>query len=151
MPWLTPIVFKQATETLMELPKFGDGQKAVRFRHIVHAYRDKAVPVNTAIQEITFDTIRRATHFCESDYRVACVAVTFPEDTDLLPAGVVGAPNLERVVTDVGSFALPRPLPLIFDILRNGTLAPVSWPDVKDEVEFIVLTSRVYNLPPHEP
>lgn len=79
---------------------------------------------------------------------MACVAVTFPEDTDLLPAGVVGAPNLERVVTDVGSFALPRPLPLIFDILRNGTLAPVSWPDVKDEVEFIVLTNSDIHLQP---
>ena len=108
----------------MELPKFGDGPKAVRFRHIVHAYKDKAVPVNTAIQAITFDTIRRASHFCASDYPVACVAVTFPEDADLVPAGVVSASNLERVVTDVGSFALPRPLPLIFDILRNGILAP---------------------------
>ena len=53
MPWLTPVVFKQTAETLTELPRFGDGPKAVRFRHIVHAYKDKAVPANTAIQSIT--------------------------------------------------------------------------------------------------
>ena len=47
--------------------------------------KDKAVPVNTVIQSITFDTIRRAGQFCEPTIRANCVAVTYPEDIDLVP------------------------------------------------------------------
>ena len=148
MPWLTPVVFKQTAETLTELPRFGDGPKAVRFRHIVHAYKDKAVPVNTAIQSITFDTIRRAGQFCEPDYPVTCVAVTFPEDIDLVPADMVTA-TLQRVVTDICSFAVPRPLPLLFDVLHSGVSAPaVSWTAADESVEFLVMTNSDIHLQP---
>lgn len=128
MPWLTPIVFKQGPkDALTRLPRFGDGPRRIRFRHIVHAYRDAAVPENTAVQSITFDTIRAAARFAAPDYPVACVGVTFPEETDLLPAGVVVAAPLHRRVTDVAAFRAQRSLPLLFDILRNGAAAPAGF------------------------
>lgn len=127
MPWLTPIVFKQGPdEALTRLQRFGDGPSAVSFRHILHVYRDTAVPVNTRVQAITFETIRHAAQFAAPDYAVSGVAVIYPEDADLIPAGIVIAPPLQRFVTDVASFQVKRPLPLLFDILRSGASAELG-------------------------
>jgi hypothetical protein len=149
MPWLTPVVFKQAAgEPLTRLPRFDDGPRHIRFRHLVHAYRDLATPANTDVQSITFDTIAKARHFAQPDYPVTCVAVTYPDDADLIPADVVVAPFLRRVVTDVVRFAVPRPLPLLFDVLRNGMAAPVEEHRDPSRVEFVVLTNSDIHLQP---
>src|SRR5271163_53154 len=106
MPWLTPFVFKQGpNESLTGLPRFGDGPDRIRFRHIIHAYNDMTVPANTAVLPITFDTVERARQFANPECSVTCVAVAFPEDIDLIPAGVIRAPTLRRNVTDVANFA----------------------------------------------
>jgi hypothetical protein len=149
MPWLTPVVFKQGVgEPLTRLPRFDDGPRRIRFRHLVHAYRDLAVPENTDVQAITFDTIAKARLFAQPEYPVTCVAVTYPEDADLVPDGVVVAPFLRRVVTDVAHFALPRPLPLLFDVLRNGMAAPAVEHRDPSQVEFVVLTNSDIHLQP---
>ena len=77
------------------------------------------------------------------------MAVTFPEDADVVPAGIVNAPNLQRAVTDIGSFAVARPLPLLFDILRNGLLPHVSWPRTeRTAVDFVVMTNSDIHVQP---
>jgi hypothetical protein len=176
MPWITPIVFKQASdEALTRIPRFGDGPRNIRFRHIVHAYKDEAVPVNTAVQSITFASIDVARRFAEPNYPVTCVAVTYPEDTDLIPVSFVTAPTLQRVVTEIAHFAAQRPLPLLFDILRNGSspsvpasgkpslhrafsrlFAPLrgarsshrSRVTPSDEIEFLIMTNSDIHLQP---
>jgi hypothetical protein len=176
MPWLTPGVFKQGRdEALTRLPRFGDGPKRIRFRHIIHAYVDAAVPENTAILPITFDTVARARQFAAPDYPVTCVAVTFPEDIELIPAGVIRAPTLQRDVMHVAEFSIPRRLPLLFDILKSGVsvalsdtegpaaprridqlfdrlLGKASANEVAigppDEVEFLILTNSDIHLQP---
>jgi hypothetical protein len=174
MPWLTPVVFKQGPdESLTNLPRFGDGAKKIRFRHIIHIYNDTTVPENTAVLPITFDTVERARRFAGPDYPVTCVAVTFPEDVGLVPASVVTAPALDRYVTDVAQFAVPRPLPLLFDILKNGVSPPLAGRatsplhlgrlvgclfgaapqgkqerEYQEEVEFLILTNADIHLQP---
>lgn len=150
MPWLTPIVFKQGpNEPLTRLPRFDAGPGNISFRHLVHAYTDKAVPENTAVQSITFDTIQYARRFAEPDYPVTLAVVTYPEDSYLIPPAATAAPMLQRVVTDVGRFAVPRSLPLLFDILRNGIAVPVPVEHRSDAVEFLVLTNSDIHLQPH--
>lgn len=156
MPWLTPTVFKQAPdETLMQLPRFGDGPEGVSFRHVVHAYRDTALPVNTSVQAITFETIRDAARFAAADHAVSCIAVTYPGDADLIPPGIVVAPPLKRFVTDVARFNVARQLPLLFDILRNGVAA--EWADLASPpssatrsagVEYFVMTNSDIHVQP---
>ena len=175
MPWLTPIVFKQAQdEPLSGLPRFADGPRRIRFRHIIHPYNDVAVPENTAVLPITFDSMRRARHFAAPEHPVTCVAVAFPEDVELIPADVVNGPALQRDVTDIGRFAIPRRLPLLFDILKNGVSAFsgrettlragriqqiinhvlrrlfTSDPQIRppDEVEYLVFTNSDIHLQP---
>ena len=124
MPWLTPIVFRQgADESLTRIPRFEDGPRSIHFRHVVHAYTDNGVPDNNGVQKISFDTIRQAIQFAAPDYRVDCVAVTFADDANLIPHDVIAAPHLKRVVTEIATFAVKRPLPLLFDVLANGAAA----------------------------
>jgi tetratricopeptide (TPR) repeat protein len=149
VPWLTSGVFKQAPdEPLTKLPRFDDGPASIRFRHLVHAYTDKAVPENTAVQSITFDTIEQARRFAQPDYPVMPVAITYPEDAGLVPAGVVPAPPLERVVTDVARFAIPRALPLLFDIIGAGMAAPAPPDPGTSSVEFVILSNSDIHLQP---
>jgi hypothetical protein len=152
MPWLTPQVFKQGPdEALAKVPLFGDGPKRVRFRHIIHIYDDASVSGDTSILPITFETVERARGFAEPDVPVTCVAVTFPEDAARAPAGFVRAPALSRSVNEVAQFAIPRPLPLLFDILRNGVSAPLPvglTPAYPDEIEFVIMTNADIHLQP---
>ncbi len=152
MPWLTPTVFKQSEkESLIGLPTFAGGQKRLRFRHIVHVYDDKDLPVNTQVQQITFQTMAGAIAFAAPDIAVRCVAVTYPEDLGLVPAGITHAPVLQRFVTDVADFATKRPLPLLFDILGNGLAAQAAFDEeaVSDAAEYIVLTNSDIHLQPY--
>ncbi len=149
MPWVTPNVFKQAPdEPLTVLPLFGDGPTAVSFRHIVHAYTDRSHPENTAVQSITFDTIRGAQGYARPDYPTSLVVVTYPEDDVLVPADAVAARPLTRVVTDIANFAVARPLPLLFDVLQNGMEAAIAddWPSVG--AEYVVFSNSDIHLQP---
>ena len=85
------------------------------------------------------------------DIPVCCVAVTFPEDLGLVPAGIVQAPVLQRAVTDVADFATKRPLPLLFDILDNGLAAETTFAAeaVADTVEYLILTNSDIHLQPY--
>ena len=123
MPWLTPVVFKQGRdEPLSRLPRFDDGPENVRFRHIVHAYKDRVIPENTAIQSITFETIEWARRFAETHNPTGLVVVTFADDRDLVPPNAVGAAAPERVVTDIKRFARSTPTSAIrHPRKRNGS------------------------------
>ena len=171
MPWLTPIVFKQGQEEpVTRIPLYGDGPRALRFRHVVHVYKDTAVPANTAVQSITFESIRQASQFAAPEYPVTCVAVAYPTDMDLVPPGVVTGRPLQRFVTDIAKFGVHRPLPLLFDVLRSGASADIvdrssagRWNRFVDsfrrgpsrngtaqsgEVEYLVLTNSDIHLQP---
>ena len=134
MPWLTPIVFKQGPEeSLTRIPRFDDGPRSIRFRHVVHSYTDRAVADNNLVQNISFDTIQQAIKFAAPEYRVDCVAVTYAEDARLVPTGIIVAPYLDRAITDFAEFRTRRTLPLLFDVLNKGAAAkldklhPQSW------------------------
>jgi hypothetical protein len=76
------------------------------------------------------------------------VAITYPEDVGLVPAGVVVAPPLKRVVTVVARFAIPRALPLLFDIIDAGLSAPAPQNPGTHSVEFVILTNSDIHLQP---
>ncbi len=168
MPWLTPVVFKQAPdEALVALPRFDDGPRKVRFRHVVHAYSGTSRQTDLAVQSITFATMDLARRFAESDYDTSCVVVAFPEDVGLIPTGAVAGHPLARDVSAVGQFKVQRRLPLLFDILRSGveaTIPNLAGGPTQDlaaltclqprggatdaPVEFVVLTNSDIHLQP---
>jgi hypothetical protein len=152
LPQLTPSFFRQDVgESLAKLPRFDGGPRRIAFKHIVHAYIDRAVPKNTAVQAITFESIRLATELAKPAIPVACIGVTFPAESYLVPAHWSLVPRLERVVTDIANFAVPRPLPLLFDILELGITADTANPplDEGDVQRFIIFTNSDIQLLPH--
>ncbi|BBK34466.1 hypothetical protein EDC65_3045 [Stella humosa] len=93
-----------------------------RIAHAVQFYRADGLAERT--QARTAESMRRA---AATAMGVRLVAVTMAGEPDAVPAGFVSSPPLERVVTDLRPFAVPRPLPLLFDILRSASAA--GWPD----------------------
>jgi hypothetical protein len=149
MPWLTPSVFKQVPgEALICLPRLADRGQPLRFRHIVHAYDDRELPANTAVQAITFRTMRDAIAYAGPELPVTAVAVTYPDDAHLVPDGIERAPPLCRHAADVADFKIRRPLPLLFDILGNG-LVDASGASAPGGGDYIVHTNSDIHLQPY--
>jgi hypothetical protein len=131
VPQLTPFFFKQGSnESLADVPRFNDGPARVTFKHIVHAYTGRAAAETLAAQSFTFATIQAAARMAAP-----------PEDAHLVPAECLVVPGLKRVVTDIASFAVPRQLPLLFDIIELGLAVPDQHPTIVDARRFIILTN----------
>jgi hypothetical protein len=75
------------------------------------------------VQELTARSMIHAAAFAHD---VKLLAVVLREERDLIPPSFKAAPYLRRTVADVRNFALPRPFPLLFDILANGAAAAKS-------------------------
>src|SRR5579871_6317769 len=111
MPWVTPVVFKQASdEPLTRVPCFDDGPRKIRFRHLIHVYGGAA----SAVRAITFETIEMARRFSAPDHDVDVVVVSFPEDVHLVPPAAIAAEPLTRDVSNIQQFRVLRRLPLLF-------------------------------------
>lgn len=73
-------------------------------------------------------------------------AVVFPHETDIAEAGMSVFSDLNRTICDLRSFAIPRELPLLFDILE----AAIDLEDKEeDDDEFIIFTNSDIHLMPH--
>lgn len=146
MPWITPIVFKQhESESLLSIPRFDDGPSQVKFRHFVHFYRDAAVPENTDVQRLTFETMRIAAK-AAPHIPVSQITVTFGEDARMVPAGFMQAAHLDRVITDLVTFQHYRPLPLLFDIMDRAAEMPET---AGPGEEFFIMTNSDIHLQPN--
>ena len=135
-------------ETLADIPRYGDGPGHIRFTHILNPWRAASFK-DKAVQELTFETIRAAARAAEPSIEVRCVCVTAAGDRDIVPEDFVAAPSLTRTVLDVATFAVPRSLPLIFDIFDNGIAVPEEPRDVPDCEDFIIFTNMDIHLQPH--
>ena len=149
MPWLSAAAYRQSSsEAITALPKLQRQATRFSFRHIVHVYDDAVLPINTAVQAITFRTMLNAKQVVEKMADVTCIAVTFSDDAHLVPTGIVHAPVLSRMVGDVARFTNARPLPLLFDVLDLGLAAGIGGAH-SDENEFIIFTNSDIHLQPN--
>jgi hypothetical protein len=135
--------------SLANLPRFDDGPHRVQFAHIVHAYVDHAVPFNTAVQDVTFETISQAAAQARPNVPVNCFVVTFADERHLVPQHCVAVPDLRRTVTDLANFRVPRPLPLLFDILKLGVEAADRTQLLPQGDQFIIYTNSDIHVQPY--
>jgi hypothetical protein len=75
--------------------------------------------------------------------------VTAPGDRDIVPQDFIAAPSLTRTVLDVATVAVPRSLPLVFDIFDNGIGLPEDPREVPGCEDFIIFTNMDIHLQPH--
>lgn len=89
----------------------------ITFAHIVNPVKvDQASDLYTA-QPITFETMSTAREFCLPGIKVTQLTAQYPEDREVIPSGFEPTPDLEGSILDIGSFSVPRKLPLLKDIL----------------------------------
>jgi len=108
-------------------------------RHIVNPYEAAPRSEEARIQKLTLHTmsIARAT----ASLPVTVSAVTFADETVDVPQGFALTRSLKRSSQDLASFARPRRLPLLFDVLEEGARGASA--------DFIVFTNMDIALLPH--
>jgi hypothetical protein len=150
MPQLAPNVFKQGpTETLADIPRYADGPTQVRFTHIVNPYLGQNAGDDRTVQELTFETMRMAARVAAPSVTVRCVGVAQAHEVELVPPDFIAAEPLTRTVTDFATFAHPRAMPLVFDILDHGIAVPEEPLEIPGCEDFIIFTNTDISLQPH--
>ncbi|HYD64523.1 hypothetical protein [Azospirillum sp.] len=95
-----------------------------RFTHIINPYRCPPGSVGDRTQRLTFAALAQARQLAAGRHRVDTVAVGFPDDRDFAAAFFDRHATIGRTVLDGRRFQVPRPLPLLFDLLEAGVGGP---------------------------
>jgi hypothetical protein len=85
--------------------------------HIINPYIVAETGEPSMIQLITFETMLIAKRFCAPGIEVTQLTTQNPGQRAVKPGCFKPTPDLERSVLETASFNVPRPLPLIKDIL----------------------------------
>lgn len=91
-------------------------------RTIAHIVNPVCVPPSSdlyAAQPVTFESMRAARRFAAERVAIKLFATGYPEDRAVMPAEFESTPDLDRSVLDLGTFTVPRKLPLLADILER--------------------------------
>lgn len=139
---------QQWNETLADVPRHGDGPRRVRFTHILNPYQAHSEQ-GQAVQQLTFETIRIAARNAAPNIQVRCICVTSPADRDMVPQDFIAAESLTRTVLDVATFAVKKPLPLVFDILDRGVAVPEDPARLPDCEDFVIFSNMDIHLQPY--
>jgi len=113
-----------------------------RFAHIVNTYACPSGSEGEATQKTTFAAMASARGFAAGRADVDFISVHEAQDSARVPDLFRKAAELTRTVQDIHRFAVPRKLPLLFDILERGIAAAAG-------AEFIVFTNADICPMPH--
>jgi len=113
-----PDVFAEHGLSISDPPAVGER----RLLHVCNPYRATAGSAGERLQELTFATMRDAREFSgiggSTNRGVEFLAIAYPEDEAFAGRFFTDVEPLSRSVLDVESFATPRRLPLLFDLLE---------------------------------
>jgi hypothetical protein len=124
------------------LPFFLRQRPRPLFSHVINPLHAPDSSDLKRAQPITFDTMRMAQEFAESQgISVEQLAVFFPEDRTAVPARMKHCKPLERSCMDFAEFSQPRKLPLFGDIFDRALEAA--------QADYIVYTNVDIALMPH--
>lgn len=90
------------------------------FSHIINPVSEKENAELYSAQKITLESIHKSRKNFIDKGNVELIGVAFPQAFEVLNNELDKKVNLERSVTDVHHFSVPRNLPLIYDILAKG-------------------------------
>ena len=92
-------------------------------------------------QPITYESMKWAKEFSKDKVHVEQVACFYPEDENMVPDGFIKTEPLEMSVLDIGSFKIPRKLPLFREMLKR--LYETS------DADYFIQTNADIGLMPH--
>lgn len=94
---------------------------SARLAHVLNPVPPRYDSDLYSAQPVTFESIRRAKEYARQEaVDLELLAVLATGDVGPLPDGFEEVPDRARVVSEVASFAHPRPLPLLGDILKTA-------------------------------
>ncbi|MDX1621250.1 MAG: glycosyltransferase [Nitriliruptorales bacterium] len=115
---------------------------AVSFVHVVNPVPAGFGSDLYSAQPVAFESLRRACSFArDHQVDVRLRAVLAEKDELEIPAGFEAVAERARVVTDAAAFAVPRPLPLLREILTVATDGV--------EADYVVYTNADIAVLPH--
>ncbi len=94
-------------------------------------------------QPVTFASMEAARRFSAPEVDVSFFTTQYPEDRCIIPREFVPTPDLERSISDIGAFKIPRKFPLIKDILDR------LYHDTAGEHEYLIYTNVDIALQPY--
>ncbi|HPF12332.1 MAG TPA: hypothetical protein PLP62_12820 [Flavobacteriaceae bacterium] len=110
--------------------------------HIINPVKVTTTSDLYVAQPITFETMKRAKGYVNGRVHVDLVTAQFEEDKEIIPGYFQTTPNLERSVLDIGSFQIPRKLPLLNDILERAY-------QFNPDADYLIYTNVDIALQPH--
>lgn len=114
----------------------------IKLAHVINPFEGAEGSEGLAIQRAALDSIARARAFASPRIGVDLIAVGREnERLPDVPDALWGRP-LARTSLDIGTFATPRPLPVLFDILDSAV-------EAAPEAEYIVFTNMDINVVTH--
>ncbi len=99
----------------------------VHIAHLVNPVRVAPDHELSYTQPITFESMRQAAAQAQDVACVDLLTAQYAEDHEIIPSFFTRTPDLDRSVTDLHTFRVPRKLPLIADLverLYHGSAAP---------------------------
>ena len=97
-------------------------KKKRSFFHVVNPLTPKSTSDLSYAQPVTLRSMQQSASFAQiadNNIDVIQLAAAFAEDIASIPDSFVTLPYLDRDVTDLSDFDLPRPLPILWDILER--------------------------------
>ena len=115
-----------------------------RLLHVCNPFLGATGSTTERLQELTYATMREAREFARvtgpaTGIDVELLAVAYPEDEAFARRFFDDFAPLERSVLDVGTFATPRKLPLLFDLIE---------PTLSRHTDFVIFTNADICLMP---
>lgn len=113
----------------------------LRIAHIVKPMAAKPGSEHAIAQPITLETMRRAKAAAKDVVEVEHWATGFPDEQSVIPSDFQATTPLRRSACDIGTFRIPRPLPVFRDVLER--LYDAS------QAEYFIYTNVDIGLQPH--
>ncbi len=113
----------------------------LRIAHIVKPMAAKPGSEHAIAQPITFETMRRAKAAAKDVVEVEHWATGFPDEQSVIPSDFQATTPLRRSACDIGTFRIPRPLPVFHDVLERLYAA--------SQAEYFIYTNVDIGLQPH--
>lgn len=93
-------------------------------------------------QPVTFESMRRAREFSNTDLEVRLLTTQYTEDRMIIPDYFIKTSDLDRSIIDISEFQVKRKLPLIRDILEKAV-------HYNPQADYVICTNVDIALMPH--
>lgn len=91
----------------------------MKIAHIINPFFVDKKSRNYFVQQITFESLKKAKEFSKDKIEISLYVTGYEEDLEMMPDGFLRTDLMHKSVLDFGDFKIQRKLPLLGDILNS--------------------------------